>query len=65
MYIYLIDELRMYLSRSTIRNTLLGIIGIFFLFLAFSYSDESMVGFSDFMFISGANQLANLSFEVT
>lgn len=65
MYIYLIDEMRMYLSRSRISNILFGWIGIFFLFLAFSYSDKIMVGFSEFTFLSWTHEVSSLNFEIT
>lgn len=35
------------------------------LFLAFSYSDQIMVGFSEFTFLSGTNEVSTLNFEIT
>lgn len=55
----------MYLSLTNIRNILLWGIGIFFLFLAFLYSDNTMVGFSDFKFLSGGDEVNSLNFEIT
>lgn len=65
MYIYLIDELRMYLSLSNIRHILIGLLGMMFLSLAFLYSDFTKVGFSDFTFLSGTNETNSLSIEIT
>lgn len=65
MYIYLANELSMYLLWSRIRNILFGGMGMLFLFLAFSYSDKIMVGFSEFSFLSGTNEVDTLNFEIT
>ena len=65
MCIYLIEQQRMYSSRSTLRNILLWCLGIFFLSLAFLYSDFTMVGFSDFKFLSGTTEVNTLSLEMT
>lgn len=55
----------MYLSRKRIRNIFVWGIGIVFLFLAFLYSDYSMVGFSDFKFLSGSTEVDTLHIELT
>lgn len=59
------DELRMYVSRTKICNILLGGSGITVLFLAFLYSDNNMVGFSEMKFLSGGSEVDTLSFELT
>jgi hypothetical protein len=63
-FIYSI-ELGMYLLSTRIHNTLLAGIGMLCLFLAFSYSDQIMVGFSEFTFLSGTNEVSTLNFEIT
>lgn len=55
----------MYLSRTKIRNILLGGIGIIALSLAFLYSDNTMVGFSEFKFLSGADEVDTFNIEIT
>lgn len=65
MYIYLLNDLIMSVSRSDIRNIALWVLGIFFFFLAFSYSDKIMVGFSEFSFLSWTNEVDALNFEIT
>ncbi|EKD24982.1 MAG: hypothetical protein ACD_80C00142G0024 [uncultured bacterium (gcode 4)] len=55
----------MYLSSRRIRNLTLCGIGIPLLFLAFLYSNDVMVGFSEFAFLSGGNEVNTLSLEVT
>lgn len=52
-------------SLRTIRKFFFGGIGIIVLFLAFLYSDNNMVGFSEFKFLSGGNETDTLSFEIT
>jgi len=51
--------------RKSMRNILLWGIGILFLFLAFLYSDSTMVGFSDFKFLSWGDEVTTLYFEMT
>ena len=63
--IYLIEILKMYLSQRNIRNTLFGIVGITFLFLSFLFSDNTMVGFSEFNFLSGTNETDTLNITTT
>jgi hypothetical protein len=65
MYIYLADTMLMHISRSKIRNISLAVMGILFTSLAFLYSDNVMVGYSDFAFLSGTNEVKTLSLEVT
>lgn len=65
MYIYLSDELSMYLSLRNIRKILIGGIAISSISLAFLYSDNIMVGFSDFSFLSGTTEINSLSIELT
>ena len=65
MYIYLVDTMLMHMSRSKIRNISLAAVGIFFTSLAFLYSDNVMVGYSEFAFLSGATEMKTLQLEVT
>ena len=55
----------MRLSARTIRSLLLGGIGIPVLFLSFLYSDNTMVGFSEFNFLSGTDEVNTLSIITT
>ncbi len=61
----LIDELVMYISRIKIRKILLSGSRILLLFLAFLYSDNTMIGFSEFGFLSGNEQINTVSFDIT
>jgi len=53
------------MSLSRIRNIVLWLTGTVALFLAFLYSDQVMVGFSEFAFLSGTEQISTVSFEIT
>ncbi len=55
----------MYVSRTRMRNIFLWGMGIIVLFLAFLYSDNTMVGFSEFKFLSGGNEIDTLNLEIT
>lgn len=64
-YIYLIETPRMPLLRRRVSTSLFTLIGILFMFLSFSYSDSTMIGFTEFMFLSGSNETQNVTFETT
>jgi len=64
-YIYLSDELCMYLSWTKLRNIFLGGSTMLLFFLAFLFSDQVMIGFSEFAFLSGTEQTSTVSFEIT
>ena len=55
----------MWLPRKKIRNSLLWGSWVLLLFLAFLFSDNTMVGFSDFRFLSGAAEVDTLHIEMT
>ena len=55
----------MFLYSRRIRNLILSGIGIPLLFVAFLYSNNVMVGFSEFAFLSGGNEVNMLNLEVT
>lgn len=55
----------MYISRRRIRNILFWTVGTMLLFWAFLYSDQIMIGFSEFNFLSGTQEVQMVSFEIT
>ncbi len=65
MYIYLLDYAIMCILWIKIRHILLGIVETFLLCLAFLYSDNIMVWFSDFSFLSGTTESKTLHIEIT
>ncbi len=65
MYIYLVVEAYMHLSWKKMRNISFWGIGILSLFLFFSYSDNTMIGFSDYSILSWSQEVATLNLEIT
>lgn len=55
----------MSLSRIRIRNILLWLTGIVAFFWAFLYSDQVMIGFSEFSFLSWSEEIQMVSFDIT
>lgn len=61
----LLDELRMRWLWNRIRLMLLGGSTFLLLFFAFMFSDNNMVGFSEFYFLSGTDEVPTLHIELT
>ncbi len=55
----------MRITGSVLRKIGPGCIALICIFAAFLYSDNVMVGYSDFAFLSGSNEVKNLSLEAT